>query len=86
MVKPQLDMLLKKNYFNKLLKNFKEGLQKILLNYDKPRYAIDMYWKSLQKCDNWFTLYPLTVTQYANYSNIENKHTDYGRLMLKKLN
>ena len=48
----------------------------------KKLYAIDMYWKHLQSKDNWYLLYPLTVTQYENYSDIEKRNTNYNHLML----
>jgi predicted RNA-binding protein len=46
------------------------------------QYALDIYWKSLQKKDNWFMILPPTVSQYENYSDIEKKNTNYHWLML----
>lgn len=74
--------VVKKHYYQTLLDNFKTGANKLLTTGDKRTYAIDIYWKLLQKIDNWYLLYPLTVTQYENYSDIEGKNTNYNHLML----
>ena len=74
--------VVKKHYYQTLLNNFKTGANKLLTTGDKRTYAIDIYWKLLQKIDNWYLLYPLTVTQYENYSDIECKNTNYNHLML----
>ena len=65
-----------------LLNNFKDGVQKLLTTNNKKQYAIDIYWKQLQPIDKWYLLYPLTVTQYENFSDIEKKNTNYNHLML----
>jgi GR25 family glycosyltransferase involved in LPS biosynthesis len=74
--------VVKKHYYNTLLSNFKEGVQKLLTTDNKRQYAIDIYWKLLQPIDKWYLLYPLTVTQYENFSDIEKKKTNYNHLML----
>ena len=74
--------VVKKHYYNTLLNNFKEGVQKLLTTNNKKQYAIDIYWKQLQPIDKWYLLYPLTVTQYENFSDIEKKNTNYNHLML----
>jgi GR25 family glycosyltransferase involved in LPS biosynthesis len=75
--------LVKNHYFDKLIANFKEGVQKLIKEPTKrPLYAIDEYWCNLQKVDNWFLITPLTVVQRPGYSNIENKHTNYLKMML----
>jgi glycosyl transferase family 25 len=74
------------HYYDKLLNNFNEGIQKLCkqphLTY---RYAVDVFWQSLQKKDNWIIPLPLTVTQLPNYSNIENRYVNYDLVMLKKI-
>ena len=73
----------KQEYYDKLLNNFKESLERLLREPKKYTYfAIDKYWFSLQHKDRWFLIYPLTVTQQSNHSNIENKFTNYDMLML----
>lgn len=70
------------HYYDTLLTNFKEGMNLLLQNpTNKKCYAIDMYWKQLQK-DNWFIMYPLTVAQVASYSDIEGRVVNYGKYML----
>lgn len=75
--------IVKKEYYDKLLNNFKEGVTK-LLRYpmNHRNYAIDKYWFLLQTKDKWYLIHPLTVTQQSNYSDIENKNTNYDILML----
>jgi GR25 family glycosyltransferase involved in LPS biosynthesis len=74
--------IVKKQYYKKLLENFREGVNKLLTTDNKRQFAIDIYWKNLQFVDNWYLLYPLTVTQYENFSDIEKKNTNYNHLML----
>jgi GR25 family glycosyltransferase involved in LPS biosynthesis len=39
--------------------------------------CFDIYWQIIQAQSNWYCLFPALGYQYANYSNIENIHTDY---------
>lgn len=71
------------HYIATLAKNVREGLMLLLRNpTQKPKYAIDIYWKQLQQRDRWFLIVPLTVTQRADYSDIEEQHVNYTPLML----
>ena len=75
--------IVRKEYYDVLIENFKEGLNHLLREPDKKKqYCIDIYWKELQKKDRWYLLTPLTVIQYYDYSDIEEKVTDYSALML----
>lgn len=75
--------IVNKHYMPVLLQNFKDGLEKFVKSpLDKQRFAIDVYWKNAQHSGLWYFLLPCTVTQYANYSDIEHRHVDYSRLML----
>ena len=49
---------------------------------NKREYALDMYWKKLQKEHIWLMLTPPTVTQYESYSDIEERNVNYDHLML----
>ena len=70
------------HYFEILLCNMREGLRKLMQEPDKHvAYAIDKYWISLQKKDNWYLITPLTVVQREDYSDIEGRVTNYGALM-----
>ena len=66
--------IVKKHYYSTLINNFRESAQQ-----NRP---LDIGWKILQQQDGWFLLLPLTVTQYPNYSNIENRVVNYDHLML----
>ena len=75
--------LIKQHYYNTLLNNFKEGLEMFIKTSSEPyNYAIDMYWKNLQKIDKWYMLKPLTVIQKPNFSDIEKKDVDYNNYFL----
>ena len=75
--------IVSQHYYDILLQNFKEGLEKLMRNmWNKHEYAIDMYWKQLQNRGDWYLITPLTVTQRADYSDIENMYTDFSQIML----
>jgi glycosyl transferase family 25 len=75
--------LVQNHYFDTLIANFREGIQRLMLEPEKHHlYAIDKYWFSLQNKDNWYLVLPLTVTQREDYSDIEKKTTNYSRAML----
>jgi len=78
--------IVKSHYYDKLLQNFHEGIKQ-LFKHPKmtSRYAVDVYWNSLQKKDNWIIPIPLTVSQIPSYSNIENRIVNYDHLMLKTI-
>ena len=75
--------LVKQEYYDKLIDNFKTGLR-LLMNYPQypHHFAIDVYWFKLQLTDNWFLIYPLYGTQLSNYSDIEGRYTNYHQCML----
>jgi GR25 family glycosyltransferase involved in LPS biosynthesis len=78
--------IVKSHYYDKLLQNFHEGIKHLFKNPKlTSRYAVDVYWKSLQKKDNWIIPLPLTVTQLSTYSNIENRFVNYDTFMLKQI-
>jgi glycosyl transferase family 25 len=71
------------HYYDKLIQNYKEGIQKLMKDPEnKKLYAIDKYWIKLQEIDNWFLIIPLSVVQMEDYSDIENKKTDFRKYML----
>lgn len=74
--------IVKKHYFDTLISNIKES---ILFLMKAPEhhfyYAIDKHWITLQKQHRWMLLIPLTVVQRPDYSDIEQKNTDYKLLM-----
>ena len=75
--------IVKECYYDTLLSNYKEGIQKLLREPEnKKQYSIDIYWKSLQSKDIWLVLIPLTVIQYNDYSDIECRVVKYESAML----
>jgi glycosyl transferase family 25 len=71
------------HYFETLIANMKEGLAKLMREPDNHfTYAVDKYWQMLQLKDNWFLITPLTVIQREDYSDIEQKRTNYGQMMV----
>jgi GR25 family glycosyltransferase involved in LPS biosynthesis len=78
--------IVKSHYYDKLLQNFYDGVTKLINNPSMTnRYAVDVYWNSLQRRDMWIIPLPLTVSQLSNYSNIENRYVNYDTLMLKQI-
>lgn len=71
------------HYIDTLIANFKEGLSKLLLEPERHiDYGLDKYWFKLQRKDNWFLITPLTVVQREDYSDIQNKRTNFMRHMV----
>jgi GR25 family glycosyltransferase involved in LPS biosynthesis len=74
--------IIKQAYYDTLLQNIRTGISGLLL-YQKPKvYAIDIYWKKLQKLDHWIILVPLAVVQRPDYSDIEHREVNYTKHML----
>jgi hypothetical protein len=75
--------VVKKEYYDVLLSNYKEGLAFLLREPEKKKqYSLDIYWKILQQRDKWYLLTPLTIIQYYDFSDIEDRVVDYGPMML----
>jgi len=74
--------IVKREYYDKLMENYKEGIQKQIKEPNVPEYKIDKYWFKLQKEDNWFLIIPLSIIQREDYSDIEKKNTNFGNYML----
>ena len=75
--------IVKNSYYDVLIQNFRESVQGLLKNpNNKQQYALDMYWKQLQRINRWYMLFPFTVVQCESYSDIEERVVDYRGLML----
>jgi hypothetical protein len=75
--------LVKSHYYDKLIHNIKEGLHRLIVNPEQHvQFAVDKYWLSLQKTDAWYLITPLTVVQREDYSDIEQRRTNYTRAMV----
>ena len=74
--------LVKQHYYDKLMANIKEGIEKLIKEPHNHRfYAIDKHWFKLQQEDYWFLITPLTVVQREDYSDIEKRRTNYMKPM-----
>ena len=74
--------IVKKHYYDTLIKNYKEGIQNLIKNPDNNEYKIDKHWFKLQRSDNWYLIIPLTIVQREDYSDIEKKTTNFKNYML----
>ena len=74
--------IVKNNYYDKLIQNFKSGIQNLLKQPSNNEFKIDKYWFRLQREDNWYLIIPLTIVQKEDYSDIEKKVTNFKRYML----
>lgn len=71
------------HYIKTLMENIKTGLNNLIANpNDKMNFAIDRFWFSLQRRDRWFLIIPPTVIQREDYSDIEQRKTNYKDLMV----
>lgn len=78
--------LVKREYFQTLVDNFTEGLYKLIRQPElHGQYAIDVYWSSLQSIDNWYLIYPRTVTQKISYSDVQKRDVNYTWDMLRQV-
>ena len=73
--------IVKENYYDTLINHWEEGLQKLIETNDSPNYALDQYWKILQKKDNFILITPIKVVQRESYSDIEGKNVNYVDMM-----
>lgn len=75
--------IVRAHYYDTLIANYRAGISKLMRNpAQKIDYAIDRYWFELQRRDRWFLITPLSVVQREDYSDIEQRFTNYGHLML----
>ena len=74
--------IVKRDYYDKLIQNYKEGIQKLLKEPFNNEYKIDKYWFKLQKLDNWYLIVPLSIIQKEYYSDVEKKVTNFSKYML----
>ena len=75
--------VVRSHYYDTLIDNYRAGINKLMRQpTQKLDYAIDRYWFELQRRDRWFLITPLSVVQREDYSDIEQRVTNYGHLML----
>jgi glycosyl transferase family 25 len=71
-----------RHYYETLLANFRESATILARGGPGREAAIDITWKRLQPAGAWYMILPATVTQYENYSDIEERVVQYHGLML----
>ena len=74
--------IVQQKYYDKLINNYKSGIQKLIKDPNNNSYKIDKYWFSLQREDNWYLIIPLSIVQKEDYSDIEKKVTNFKKYML----
>jgi GR25 family glycosyltransferase involved in LPS biosynthesis len=74
--------IVKNTYYDKLIQNYKDGIQRLLKEPTNNDFKIDKYWFKLQRDDNWYLIIPLTIVQKEDYSDIEKKVTNFKKYML----
>lgn len=75
--------IVRAHYYDALIANYRAGINLLMRSPEqKFHYAIDRYWFELQRRDRWFLITPLSVVQREDYSDIEQRVTNYGHLML----
>ena len=73
--------IVKQSYYDTLINHWQKGLDKLIETKDVPKYALDIYWKILQKKDNFILITPLNVVQKESYSDIERTNINYVDMM-----
>jgi GR25 family glycosyltransferase involved in LPS biosynthesis len=69
-----------RKYAPTLLNNFREGAKRLQeTGHKMHELCLDQHWKTLQRDDKWFAIYPLIGQQMMSYSDIEKKVVDYGQ-------
>lgn len=71
--------VVKQEYYDILISNYKEGLAMLESTGDYSKYALDQYWKALQSVGQWYIVRPTMGYQLPGYSNIEEKPVNYMR-------
>ena len=75
--------IIQRHYYDTLIKNYRDGILHLIKEPTNHfLYAIDKYWFNLQAIHKWYLITPLSVTQRADYSDIEKRPTDYTPVML----
>jgi len=69
--------LVNSSYYDTMISNFEEGLSHLLEEKDYGKYALDQWWKQLQRKDRWFIIIPGLATQRPSFSDIEGHFVNY---------
>ena len=70
--------LVNEKYYDTLINNYRDGLEKLGASWMSWIYAIDVYWKELQEKDNWYCFKDRIGIQKPGYSDIRNDHVEFN--------
>jgi GR25 family glycosyltransferase involved in LPS biosynthesis len=74
--------IIKQSYYDTLITNIRDGIYNLMKNPEKHvKYAIDKYWIQLQKIHPWYMIVPIEAVQREDYSDIEQRQTNYENVM-----
>ena len=74
--------IVKRDYYDILIDNIRAGIENLLKTPDQHIiYAIDKFWIKLQKQHTWYMLAPIVAVQREDYSDIEERKTNYENIM-----
>lgn len=74
--------IVKNSYYTVLINNIRAGIERLIREPEKHAiYAIDKFWISLQRLHTWYMLAPVVAVQREDYSDIEQKKTNYENIM-----
>ena len=74
--------IVKREYYGILMDNIRVGIENLMKTPDQHIiYAIDKFWIKLQKQHIWYMLAPIVAVQREDYSDIEERKTNYENIM-----
>lgn len=74
--------IVKMSYYDTLIDNIRTGIENLMKIPDQHIiYAIDKYWIKLQRQHCWYMLAPVVAVQREDYSDIEERKTNYESIM-----
>jgi GR25 family glycosyltransferase involved in LPS biosynthesis len=74
--------IVKMSYYDTLIDNIRTGIENLMKIPDQHIiYAIDKYWIKLQRQHSWYMLAPVVAVQREDYSDIEERRTNYESIM-----
>jgi glycosyl transferase, family 25 len=65
--------IVNKAYYQIILENFKEGLEKLLSTGKWSTFALDQYWSRIQLTGKWYATIPSLMIQRPGMSDIEKR-------------
>jgi glycosyl transferase family 25 len=70
--------IVRRHYYDTLIQIWETSVIKLSQNTELHAiYALDQYWKILQKKNNWYLIIPTNIIQKPEFSNIEKRIVDY---------